>query len=228
MSSSSARRGWPETCTRWVRSVMTSTPWSTSPLMTRADRLLVAGDGARGEDHAVALATASTSGCSSCGDARQRRARLALAAGAERHHLVGRQMAVDVHAAEILHAVEIAGLARDLRRRAPWRGRPPPPRGPQARAASATARMRATLEAKVVTATRRGALAISSASVLRDVGFRRRAALAHRIGGIADQREAALVAERAQLGLVGRRADAPASDRSSSRRCAARCRAACG
>ena len=57
--------------------------------------------------------------------------------------------------------------------------------------------MRATLEAKVVTATRRGALGDQFGSVLRDIGLRRRAALAHRIGGIADQREAALVAERA-------------------------------
>ena len=48
------------------------------------------------------------------GDARQRRARLALAAGAQRQNLVGRQIAVAFHAAEILHAVEIAGLARHL------------------------------------------------------------------------------------------------------------------
>ena len=48
------------------------------------------------------------------GDARERRARLALAAGAERHDLVGRQIAVGIHRPEILHAVEIAGLARDL------------------------------------------------------------------------------------------------------------------
>ena len=33
-SSISARRGWPETCTRWVRSVITSMPCRTSPLMT--------------------------------------------------------------------------------------------------------------------------------------------------------------------------------------------------
>ena len=48
------------------------------------------------------------------GDARQRGARLALAAGAERHHLVGRQVAVDVDGSKFLDAVEIAGLARDL------------------------------------------------------------------------------------------------------------------
>ena len=63
------------------------------------------------------------------GDARQRGARLALAAGAERQNLVGRQVAVALHAAKLLHAVEIAGLARHLRRRAPWRGRPGRPRG---------------------------------------------------------------------------------------------------
>ena len=87
------------------------------------------------------------------GDARQRRARLALAAGAERHHLVGRQIAVGVDRAERRDAVEIAGLARDL---------DDPLHGAAdhhdlavaGRAASATARRRATLEAKVVTATR--------------------------------------------------------------------------
>ena len=36
MSRSSSRRGWPETCTRWVRSVMISTPCTTRPL-TSAD-----------------------------------------------------------------------------------------------------------------------------------------------------------------------------------------------
>src|SRR5437868_3689251 len=35
ISSSSWIRGCPDTCTRWVRSVMTSMPWATSPLMTR-------------------------------------------------------------------------------------------------------------------------------------------------------------------------------------------------
>src|SRR5438552_1756336 len=35
ISFSSSTRGWPETCTRWVRSVMTSTPCDTSPLITR-------------------------------------------------------------------------------------------------------------------------------------------------------------------------------------------------
>ena len=39
------------------------------------------------------------------------------------------------------------------------------------------------------------------------LGFRRRAALAHGIGGIADQRQHALVAERGELRLIGRRPD---------------------
>ena len=55
-----------------------------------------------------------TSGCSSSADARERRARFALAAGAKRHDLVGRQIAIGVDAAKVLHAFEIAGLARNL------------------------------------------------------------------------------------------------------------------
>ena len=93
-----------------------------------------------------------------------------------------------------------------------------------ARAASATARKRATFEAKVVTATRPRAVLISSAIVFADIGFRRRAAFAHGIGGIADQRETAFLAQRAQLLLVGADRRGSASDRSSSRRCAAQCR----
>ena len=131
------------------------------------------------------------------GDARERGARLALAAGAQRHDLVGRQVAVGLDAAEIGDAVEIAGLARDLLDARPSRGRPPRPRGPPAAAASATARMRATLEAKVVTATRPVRAGDQLAQRLRDVGLGGRTAVAHRIGGVADQREAAFLAERA-------------------------------
>ena len=113
MSSSSAWRGWPETCTRCVRSVITSTPRTISPLITRADRLFVAGNGARGEDHAVAAVEGDLR-MIVARDARQRGARLALAAGAQRQHLVGRQIAVGFEAAEFLHAFEITGFARDL------------------------------------------------------------------------------------------------------------------
>src|SRR4029079_19163751 len=49
------------------------------------------------------------------GDTRERGARLTLTAGAEADHLIGRQITVGLHRAEILHAIEIAGLTRDLR-----------------------------------------------------------------------------------------------------------------
>ena len=57
------------------------------PVLDAADRALVAGDGARGEDDEVALVELDV-GMLVLGDARQRRARLALAAGAQQHHLV--------------------------------------------------------------------------------------------------------------------------------------------
>ena len=63
------------------------------------DRLLVAGNGARGENHAVA-ARERDLGMVVLRDAGERRARLALAAGTERQHLVRREMAVEVGAAE--------------------------------------------------------------------------------------------------------------------------------
>ncbi len=47
------------------------------------------------------------------GHARERRARLALAAGREREDLVARQALERVHAEELRHAVEHAAFARD-------------------------------------------------------------------------------------------------------------------
>lgn len=79
----------------------------------RADSLLVAWNGARGEDDAVA-AVERDLGMVVVGDACQRRTRLALASGAQGQHLVRRKVTVDLGRAEILHAVEIAGLAGDL------------------------------------------------------------------------------------------------------------------
>ena len=46
--------------------------------------------------------------------AAQRGARLALAAGADRHDLVRRQITVGIRRAEILHAIKIAGFTRHL------------------------------------------------------------------------------------------------------------------
>ena len=105
----SSRRGWPETWTSASRSVRTSTPLRISELMMRADRLLVAGDGARGEDHEVARGERHVR-MLVLGDAGQRGARLALAAGQQRHDLVARQVAVGVRAAERRQPVEVAAI----------------------------------------------------------------------------------------------------------------------
>ena len=131
-----------------------------------ADRLLVARDGARGKDHAVALARASRRDARPRRCARARRAarpgcrctapRPCRAAGSRRRRPSGNP-----------------GCRRDSRsrarpaRRAPWRGRPPPPRGRTPRAASATARMRADIggEGRDRDAARARS-SISSASVL--------------------------------------------------------------
>src|SRR5215208_300153 len=66
---------------------------------------------------------------------------------------------------------------------------------PPARAASATARRRATFEAKVVTATRAGeALMISARRLATSV--------AHDVGRVADEGQHTLVAERAEASLL--------------------------
>ena len=88
ISFSSSRRGWPVTCTSASPSVTSSQPRSTSRFWMRAHRALVAGDGARGEDDEVALVELD-GGMLVVGDAGHRRARLALAARAQQHHLVG-------------------------------------------------------------------------------------------------------------------------------------------
>ena len=175
--------------------------------MTRVDRLLVAGDGARGEDHAVARARASPR------DARPRRCAPAPRAARPgcRCRAPPPCRAADSRRCRAtrksLHAVEIAGLARDLRRPAPWRGRPRTTSRPQR-----ARRLGDRADARDVGGEGgdrdpAGRAPDQLGQRLGDVGFRRRAALAHGVGGIADQRQAALVAERAQLRLVGRRAD---------------------
>src|SRR5689334_18422681 len=78
-----------------------------------AYRLLVAGNGARGKDHAVAVVQRYL-WMIVIRDARERGARFALASRAQRQHLVGWKMAVEIGAAEVLDAIEIAGFARDL------------------------------------------------------------------------------------------------------------------
>ena len=170
-----------------------------------ADRLLVAGNGARGKDHAVALVQRDLR-MIVIGDARQRRARLALAAGAQRQHLVGRKMPIEIGAAEILHAVEIAGLARHLHHalhRAPDHHHLAPGRlgGVRDRAQPRDVGGKGG----------HGDPALGGlhqfGDGLGDLGLRRRAPFPHRIGGIADQRQHAGIAEFAQPPLVGRHAD---------------------
>ena len=132
-------------------SVTTSMP-ARQPWTIRAHRLLIAGNGPGGEDHGVALVQGHI-GCSP-------RAILAIAARAspwlpvqERQDLVGGKLAEKIRAAEGRQALEIAGFARDLRNAV--HGRPTATTSrPASFAASATAMMRPTLEAKVVTATR--------------------------------------------------------------------------
>ena len=92
---------------------MTSMPWSIRPLMTRPTAFSLPGM-VREEKITRSPARERDLGMIVLGDARKRRARLALAAGAERDDLVRRQIAVDIDRPKILHAVEIAGLARDL------------------------------------------------------------------------------------------------------------------
>src|SRR5262249_56661341 len=53
----------------------------------------------------------------------------------------------------------------------------------------------------------RGSAANEFGQTFGDVGLGWRAPIAERIRGIPDQRETALVAERTQLGFIGRRAD---------------------
>ena len=88
--------------------------------------------------------------------------------------------------------------------------------------------MRATFEAKVVTATRCGAAAMSSASRFAtslSLGLR---PVADDVRGIADERQHALVAEGAERRLGRRCCRDTACRRASSRRYAGRARAACG
>ena len=139
-------------------------------------------------------------------DARQRRPRLALAAGTHRDHLVRRQIAVGIGRAEILYAVQIAGFARDLHQ--PVHGAP----DDDDLAVGGARGIGDRLDARDIGGkgrdrnARRRALDQRRQS-FRNFGFRRRTAFAHRIGRIPDHGEATFVAERAQLGFVGRRAD---------------------
>ena len=135
-------------------SVMSSQPMIGEAVLHAADGLLVAGNGARGEDHAVARIELDVRvfALRRCAPS-PRAARPGCRCRAPRRCRGGKL-------GEMLAARETAGLGRDSRspaRRSMTRymARPTTTSSrPAARAAFATERMRATLEAKVVTATR--------------------------------------------------------------------------
>ncbi len=170
-----------------------------------AHRLLVAGNGARGKDHAVALVQRHLR-MIVIGDARQRRARLALASRAQRQHLVGGKMAVEIGAAEVLHAVEIAGFARHLHHALHGAA------DHHHLAPRSLCGIRDRAQPRDVGS--KGGHGDPTLGRLHqfgdglgDLGLRRRAPFPHRIGRIADQRQHAFVAEFPQPPLVGRHAD---------------------
>ena len=134
------------------------------PVDHLADRLLVARNGARGEDHQVALARASPPGA---GPRRCARARRAARPGC-RCTAPPPCRAADSRRPRRCGTPRCRRDSRISRATCATRSMARPTTTtsrPAAAAASATARMRATLEAKVVTATRPVAPAISSRSV---------------------------------------------------------------
>ena len=170
-----------------------------------ADRLLVARNGARGEDDGVARAQLRHR-MSVLGHAGQRGARLALAAGGEREDLVARQAIECVHAEEGRHAVEHAEFPRhrdDALHRAAENA-DLPPGGDAGLGGGAQAGDVRGESGDDHPALRRGD---QFGERRRDVALGRAFALAQHVGRVADQRQDAFVAERLQAGFVGRRAD---------------------
>ena len=169
------------------------------------DGELVAGNDLRREDHHVALAEAHM-GMFVDGDARQRRPWLALAAGAQVEHLVGRQGRGVAVAEKGDVLVEVAGGARrvgDAPQRAPDEGE---------LAAVRLGDRSDGLDARDVRGEAGdGDVAFVAADDLHEarahVGFRARFALAEDVGRIAHHGEHARVAPAAQRRLVGGAAD---------------------
>ena len=190
-------------------------------VLHRADRPLVAGDHARGEDDRIALAQRDPR-MVVARDARQRAARLALAAGDQDQQVVVGHVVDVVFGQERRQGLQIAAFTRGGIHVAQGAADQATLR-PASCAASATDSIRATLLAKQVTATRPRQIADqrgqAGAHVLLAAGM----ALDHRVGRVADHRQHALLAQFGQRRLVGRRADQRRRDRASSRRCAARC-----
>ena len=176
---------------------MTSMPWSIRLLMIAPTAFSLPGM-AREEKITRSPLESAISGMLVLGDAGERGAGLALRAGEKRHDLVARHIAEGVRPSGTPACLRDSRIrfatstTRSMARPTTTTSRP------HSRAASATERMRATFDAKVVIATRCGASLISSASFARDIGFARARSVAHHVGGIADQRQHALVAESAE------------------------------
>ena len=138
--------------------------------------------------------------------ARERRARLALAAGGERQNPVARQALERVHAQERRQAVEHAAVARD---RDDALDRPAEnadlPSGGEAglgrRAQPGDVGSEGGHDHPALR------LADEPGQRLGDVALGRAFAFAQDVGRIADERQHALVAERPEARLIGRRAD---------------------
>ena len=191
-----------------------------------ADRLLVARNGARGEDDDVA-GRERRGRVLVFGDARERRARLALAARRQSQNLVARNAVEMILAEERRQAVEIAAFARHrddaLHRAADHHdllavGDPRLRRRAKARHIGG--------ESRDDDAARR--LADQRGKIGRDIGLRRALPFAQHIGRIADQRQHAFIAQRAAGALRRSACRRAAWRRSSSRRCARSARRACG
>ena len=134
-------------------------------------------------------------------DARQRRARLALAPGGDRQHLVARQARERVGAEERRQAVEVTALARnrdDALHRATHH---------DDLTAVGEARFGGDAQPRDVRGEGRHddaalGLAHEFGEAPSDVGLRGAFAFAEHVGGIADQREHALLAQRPQAGFI--------------------------
>ena len=181
--------------------MITSTPWATRPLITRPMAFSLPGM-AREEKITRSPRVERDLGMLVLGDARQGRARLALAAGAQGQDLVGRQVAVALGAAKILHAVEIAGLARHL-------GHPLHGAADQDDLAVGGASGvghgadAADVGRKCRDSHAGGRGADEFRDGLGDVGLGGRAAVTDGIGRIANEREHAFVAERGEPRRIG-------------------------
>ena len=155
-AASSSRRGWPETWTRSVRSVMTSMPWRDQAVDDRADRP------SRCRGWRATRRSPGRPATARCPDARRSAMRASAARGSpcepvsSAHDLVARQVAEGVGAGGTRAGRRGSRIRWRRRRRGPWRGRRRRPRGRTPAPPPPRTRMRATLEAKVVTATRCG------------------------------------------------------------------------